>query len=146
MLFTASWWKDAVIRAARTALIFAIPFFPAAAQIGGTHWLPLVLSSGFGFITSLITSVAVLPQETTGVNVPKWKAIAYRMGRSFAQGLVTGIGTAVILTDVDWVVAIEVALTGAVGSLILGLLTALPETAQVITGDPVLPPLPPVEA
>jgi len=146
MLFTALWWKDAVIRAARTALLFAIPFFPSAAQIGGTHWLALMLGAGFGFITSLITSVAVLPEETTGTIIPKWKAIANRVSRSFAQGLVAGLGTAVILTDVDWVVAIEVALTGAVGSLILGLLTALPETAQVITGDPVAPPLPSQEA
>lgn len=136
MLFSLQWWKDAATRAARTALLLIIPFFPAAAQVGGTEWQPLVLTAAFGFIASMVTSVALLPDETTGVNLSKGKAILYRVIKSFFQGLASGFGTAALLTDVDWNVAIQVAIAGAIGSLVLGVVAALPETAEVVTQAP----------
>ena len=136
MLFSLQWWKDSAVRAARTALLLVIPFFPAAAQVGGTEWQPLVLTAAFGFIASMVTSVALLPDETTGVNLSKGKAILYRVIKSFFQGLASGFGTAALLTDVDWNAAIQVAIAGAIGSFILGMVAALPETAEVVTQAP----------
>lgn len=135
MLFTARWWKDALVRAGRTAIIFAIPFFPAWQPIGEADYATSLLTAGLGAVTSLVTSLRGLP-ETNGVNVSKWRAIVTRCAISLGQGIATGIGAAAILTDVDWGAAFQLGAAGVVGSLLLGILTALPETSEVVTPLP----------
>ena len=124
MLFTRSWWIASLQRAGRTALILITPFVPSIVQ---GDYLPALLAGVFGFITSFATSRRDLP-EVVGKVVPWWKATVERMVKSAAQGLVTGIGTASVLSEVDWSITLDLVLAGAVGSLLLSLLSALPET------------------
>lgn len=126
MIFTRGWWIDAVKRAGRTALILTLPFLPFGTTVGQINFERLALVASLGFVASLVTSLAGLP-ETIGKEVPLWQAIAMRATKSFFQGVATGIGTATLLNEVDWNLGLQLGITGALGSLVLGLLTALPE-------------------
>lgn len=143
MLFSRLWWKDAGTRAARTALVVALPFFPNAATIGGTQWAILASTAGLAGIVSLLTSIAFVPEETSGANMPKWQALAGRVAKSIAQGAVASVGTVLLFDQVDWGTVLEVGLAAGAGSLLLGLISVLPETPSVVTPVPVeIPPTP----
>lgn len=145
MLFTLQWWKDAGVRAARTAIVVLIPFFPQLSTLEGTRWDILASAALFGALASLLTSIVLVPEETSGTNVSRTKALVTRSLKSLAQGLLAGIGTATLFAEVDWGTAIQVGVSAAIGSFLLGLLSALPETPQVITPIPeskVIPSVP----
>lgn len=124
-LFTEAWWKAAVIRALRTALVAAVPYIPVS-YTGGAPLLSVASVAGLAFVLSLVTSLTGL-SEADGKSQAYWVAIVERVVKTFAQALVAGIGTAVFLTDVDWGTILQAASFAAFGSLVLAVIAQLPE-------------------
>lgn len=127
-LFTRDWWKAAGVRAARTAIVIALPYVAASAS-GALPVYTVASAIGLGVILSLLTSLAGLAElqpnkQNYGV------ALLTRVAKTVSQALVAAIGTAVFLTDVDWTAIGALALSSGLGSLLLGLLGTLPEANQ----------------
>ena len=124
-LLTWLWWRAALIRATRTSLVIAVPYLGGSLLVE-VPWLTIASAAGLGFILSLITSVGGLV-EAGGGQVSWWYAILERVTKSFAQALGVGIGQVALFEQVDWPIALQAALIAALGSLLLGLITRLPE-------------------
>lgn len=56
-----------------------------------------------------------------------WKAAAIRAVRTVAQTLVASIGTAMVLSEVDWVYVVSAGLLSGVLSILNSVATGLPE-------------------
>ena len=136
-LSSTAWWKAALVRAVRTALVVAVPYVGSAAV---THvaWLSGASAAGLGFILSLLTSLTGLA-ETSGSSVPVWYSLLERTVKTVAQGIIAGIGNAVLFQDVHWVLILQNAAIAGVGSLLLGVIAKLPATVPVtVTPKPVI--------
>lgn len=129
-LFTPSWWKAAALRGLRTAITIAIPYLGTAILFSGVPWLSVASAAGLGFVASLITSLAGIP-EADGKTVPAWLALLERTTKTVAQGIAAGLVNAVLFTDVHWSVIVQAALISGLGSLLLGVLGFLPEASEV---------------
>lgn len=124
-LFTAAWWKAAGIRAVRTAIVIAIPYV-AASTAGPLPYYTIASAAGLGIVLSFLTSLAGLAElQSTKQNY--FLALTTRVAKTVAQALVTAIGTSVFFTDVSWSAVGALALSAGLGSLLLGVLTTLPE-------------------
>jgi hypothetical protein len=88
-LTSATWWRDAGLRALYTAIAVAIPYLGATA-IADVPWFAAVSAGLLGAIFSLATSLAGLP-ETSGVDLPWWLAAIERVVKTFAQSLAAGL-------------------------------------------------------
>lgn len=124
-LLTWLFWRNALVRATRTALVIAVPYF-GGVLIVEIPWLVVASAAGFGFVLSIVTSLAGLV-EAGGGQVSWWYAILERITKTAAQALVTAVGTATLFEQVDWNLALQAAGIAAMGSLLLGFLTKLPE-------------------
>jgi len=123
-LTSRSWWKDAALRALYTALAIALPYL-GGALIADIAWLTILSAAGLGFLASLATSLAGLP-ETEGVDLPWWLAAVERTVKTFAQALAAGFLGAVLLSDVAWSTVVQAALISALTSLVRLILATLP--------------------
>jgi len=130
-LAEAAWWKSAFLRALYTAIAIALPYL-GGALLTEVPWLTAALASGLGFIASLATSLAGLP-EAEGTDLPWWLAAVERVVKTFAQALGAGFVGATLLTDVDWIVVLQAAALSALVSLLRLILATLPN-------DPTPPP------
>lgn len=128
-LFTLTWWKAAALRGVRTAIVIAIPYLGTVVLFRDVNWLTIASAAALGFVASIITSLAGIP-EASGKTVPFYVALTERTVKTLAQGLAVGIGNAVLFTDVDWSTIAQAALISALGSLLLGVLGFLPESAD----------------
>jgi hypothetical protein len=127
------WWKDAALRAAYTALAIALPYL-GAATLDAVPWLTVALAAALGFVASLVTSLAGLP-EVEGVRLPWWLAAIERVVKTFAQSLVAGFVGATLITDVDWAFVLQAAALAALTSLVRLILATLP--ADPTTNRPI---------
>jgi hypothetical protein len=123
-LTNATWWKDAALRALYTALAIALPYL-GAAFVADVPWVTIALTASLGFLASLVTSVAGLP-EVAGVNLPWWLAAVERVVKTFAQSLAAGFIGATLITDVDWAFVLQAAALAALTSLVRLILATLP--------------------
>lgn len=130
-LFTAAWWKAASLRALRTAVTIAIPYLGTAILFSGVPWLSILSAAALGYIASLVTSLAGIP-EAAGKTIPAWLALLERTVKTVAQGIAVGIGNSVLFTDVHWSTILQAALISGLGSLLIGVLGYLPEAASPI--------------
>lgn len=121
------WWKAALKRALRTALLVAIPYTPAT-YTGTLPYITLASAAAIGFVLSLLTSWADLP-EADGKAQPWWFAMLSRVVKTTAQAALTAIGNAYLLNQVHWSLVLQVTIASAFGSLLLAVLADLPETA-----------------
>jgi hypothetical protein len=135
-LFTLVWWKAAGLRAARTAVVIAIPYLPAS-YTGHVPYIALASAAVLGAILSLLFSLAGVA-EAKGEVHPFWYSVAERVLKTIAQALIAGIGTSLFVTDVDWTSLGNIALTSGFGSLLLALLAGLPESTTS-AGVPLTP-------
>ncbi len=124
-LFPQAWWKAAVIRALRTALVAAVPYIPVA-YTGAAPLLAVGSVAGLAFILSLITSLTGL-SEADGKSQVYWVAILERVAKTIAQSLVAGIGTIALVQDVDWATVVQTSAFAGFGSLVLAVIAQLPE-------------------
>lgn len=132
MILTARWWVEALKRAGRTAIVLIVPYV-VGVPLNEVDPINILLIATLGFVSSLLTSLKGLP-EIDGKVLPWWRATLNRMAKSFGQGVFTGLGSALLLTDVDWSAALLLGLGGALGSLLLAALSALPETQEPTEG------------
>ena len=58
------------------------------------------------------------------------KAALIRALRTLCQAVIAGIGTAVIITDVNWMYVIQSSLLAALLSLLTSVITGLPEAKE----------------
>jgi len=152
-LFTIAWWKAAALRGVRTSVVIVLPYLGTAVLFTGVPWASVGSAAALGFVASLITSLAGLP-EAAGSKVPVWLALTERTTKTVAQGIAVGIGNAVLFSDVHWSTILQAALISGLGSLLLGVLGFLPEAddptppalAEItnvhVTGAPVFPTVP----
>jgi hypothetical protein len=131
---SVSWIKAASIRAGKTAIYVAIPFFAAVVAFGQINWPTLLGTIVLAAILSYATSaIAGLP-EVAGKTVPTWLALAERFVKTFAQALVAGVGSSTLFQDVHWAAILQASVLAAVASLLTGLVTNLPDTAETALG------------
>lgn len=123
-LTNRAWWKAAAVRGLYTALAIALPYL-GGALLADIQWMTILSAAGLGFITSLATSLAGLP-ETVGVDLPWWLAAVERTVKTFAQALAAGFVGAVLLSDVAWSTVVQAALISALTSLVRLVLATLP--------------------
>lgn len=129
-LTNSTWWKDALRRALYTALAIAVPYL-GGALISAVPWVTLGLAAALGFVASLVTSLAGLP-ETVGVNLPWWLAAVERTVKTFAQALAAGFIGATLITDVPWLIVLQAAALAALTSLVRLILATLPADPTVL--------------
>lgn len=118
------WWKDAGLRATYTALAIALPYL-GASLLTEIPWVTVLLTAALGFLASIVTSLAGLP-EVEGVDLPWWLAAVERVVKTFAQSLAAGFVGATLITDVDWVFVLQAAALAALTSLVRLVLATLP--------------------
>ena len=56
-----------------------------------------------------------------------WKAALIRSARTFCQAIIAYVGTAAVLSEVDWVQALSAAVLAAVLSILNSVATGLPQ-------------------
>lgn len=56
-----------------------------------------------------------------------WEAAGIRAIRTFAQAFVASVGTAVVLSDVNWAYALSASLLASLLSVATSIITGLPE-------------------
>jgi len=125
-ILSGAWWKAAALRALRTAIVIAVPYFG-----GGTllH-IPWATAAGavvLGAIASLATSLVGLP-ELSDAGTPIGLALLERVVKTAGQSIVAGIGSAAIFSDVHWSVVLQATVVASIGSLFIGVLGYLPES------------------
>jgi len=123
-LTNPTWWKDAAMRALYTALAIALPYL-GASLVAEVPWITILLTASLGFVASLVTSIAGLP-EVEGVDLPWWLAAIERVVKTFAQSLAAGFIGATLITDVDWAFVLQAAALAALTSLVRLILATLP--------------------
>lgn len=137
-LTNLAWWKAAALRGLYTALAIALPYV-GGALIADIAWLTAASAAVLGFLASVATSLAGLP-ETEGVDLPWWLAAVERTVKTFAQALAAGFLGATLLSDVAWSTVIQAAAIAALTSLLRLILATLPNDpspaiAMVQTAD-----------
>lgn len=130
-VLSKEWWRAALVRALRTALIIATTYTPAV-YTDAVPWLVLASASAMAFILSLLTSLAGLA-EVNSVTVPWPIAIAIRVVKTIAQALVSGVlANVIFIQDIQWEAVLATTIGAGFGSLLLGALKTLPETTDPI--------------
>lgn len=61
---TKKWWKAAGVRAVKTVAQTAVSMIPVAVSITEVNWIAVVGTAALAGVTSLLTSVAGLPEVT----------------------------------------------------------------------------------
>lgn len=131
VLVSRAWWAAAGQRAARSALVVLVPYVMTGGGISHVNLAVAGSAAGLMAVLSLATSLAGLP-ELDGTQSPWWAAVVIRGVKSYFQALVAMAGPSwVLLTDVPWATVFDAAAAAAVGSVILGLMSTLPEAQPV---------------
>lgn len=123
-LTNRTWWKAALLRALYTAIAIVLPYL-GGALLADVPWITAVSAAALGFLASLATSLAGLP-EAEGTNLPWWLAAVERVAKTFAQALAAGFFGATLLSDVPWSTVVQAALIAALTSLLRLVLATLP--------------------
>jgi len=126
-LKSLAWWRAAGIRALRTALVIAAPYAPTVIYDGA--WLIALSASGFGALTSLLTSLRGIP-ESEGKTVQWYWAVFERSVKTAAQALITAFGTATLFEQVTWAEVPAIVGSSVLGTLIIAVLGQLPEAEE----------------
>lgn len=131
---TVSWFKAASIRAGKTAITVAIPFFGAVAAFNAINWPTFGGTVLLAFVLSYVTSAITGLPEVVGKVVPVWLALIERTLKTFAQSVLAGIGSTLLFQDVHWSIVLQASILAAIGSLLTGVVGNLPETPLLATG------------
>lgn len=126
-LFAQSWWQAAGQRVLATVLAALLGVITPL-MTGSMDTLTAASMLAMTALVTAATALAGLP-EVTGETLPVWKAVIHRTAKTLGQTAAAGIGTALLLSDVDWR-ALGVAVASATAiTLIRTLIARLPETA-----------------
>jgi hypothetical protein len=62
-VFTAEWWKAALVRAVRTFAEAALAYIGTGAVVlGDVNWIAAASAGAFGFVSSLLLAMTGLPE------------------------------------------------------------------------------------
>ncbi len=62
-MFTAEWWKAALVRAVRTFAEAALAYIGTGAVVlGDVNWIAAASAGAFGFVSSLLLAMTGLPE------------------------------------------------------------------------------------
>lgn len=62
-MFTAEWWKAALVRAVRTFAEAALAYIGTGAVVlGDVNWIATASAGAFGFVSSLLLAMTGLPE------------------------------------------------------------------------------------
>jgi len=62
-MFSAEWWKAALVRAVRTFAESAVAYIGTGAVVlGDVNWLAALSAGGFGFVMSILLAMTGLPE------------------------------------------------------------------------------------
>jgi Putative lactococcus lactis phage r1t holin len=124
---TKAFWLSTAIRAGRTFITVFASSFISFNQLGTAPYLQSASVAALAAILAVVTALGGIP-EADGRVIPKWLAVLQRTIRTFGQTLAAAIPVHVIyLEHVNWLEVFQVSMTAAVGSLMYGLLSVLPE-------------------
>lgn len=126
-LFTGDWWKAAAMRAGRTAAVVALPYVPVS--LNSENYLLLLSVAATGAILSVLTSLAGLA-EVEGAEQPWYFSLLSRVVKTVAQALVTAVGAAVVLTDINWDAIPALVVSSAIGTALLFFTKGAPEAPK----------------
>lgn len=133
-LSSRSWWALASRRALRTVLVALLPLLGplVVTPLADLHQAVVVALGALvlAAVASFATSLASLPELGDGVTT-SWRAVLDRGARSFGQVLAAAAVSALTLGDLTAGVVVQ-ALVAGVSSVLLGVISALPETAEPI--------------
>ena len=96
------WLKDAGIRAVKTIGQVGLSSIAGASTIGGVNWAQCGLAAALAGVVSLLTSVVSLPEFSEKWAKTYWGALLMRVIRTGAQAAIGAIGSAALITDVNW--------------------------------------------
>lgn len=128
VLFTGEWWKNSLIRAVRTALVIAATYVPGSLS-ESIPYITIALAAALGFVISFLTSLSGIP-EADGKSEPEWLAILSRVAKSIAQAAIVACGTATLITEVNWATVGTYAISAGFGTLLLAVISSLPEVGD----------------
>jgi len=129
---SAVWWKNAALRALYTALAIAVPYL-GGALISDVPWLTILSAGGLGFLASLVTSLAGIP-EASGTTLPWYLSWGERVVKTFAQALTAGFVGATLITDVSWPTVLQAAAISTLATLVRVVLAQLPNDPTIDAG------------
>lgn len=130
-VLSKEWWRAALVRALRTALVVATAYMPAL-YTDAVPWVVMGSAAAMAFVLSILTSLAGLA-EVNSVTVPWPIAIAIRVVKTIAQALVSGVlANVIFIQDIQWDAVLATTIGAGFGSLLLGALKTLPETTDPV--------------
>ena len=125
-----TWLKAAGIRAVKTVAESAASTISTSLAIGDVDWIAVAGTALLSGILSLITSIAGIP-EVDGTTGRRWiLAAGIRALKTVAQQAAARIGTAAMIGDVDWIAVASSAALAGIYSLLMSVVTKLPETKE----------------
>lgn len=125
MIFTKSWWRAALIRAAKTVAQVMLSMLAATSLLSEVQWSSVIGAALLAGVGSILMSLAGLP-EVAGESFPWWKAALYRALKTGAQAAAGLLATALTIWEVNWIVVLST-VGLAVLSSVLTSLVGLPE-------------------
>lgn len=112
----------------RTALAAIVPFIPVliAVPVDSQALLAALFTVALAVVLAAATALISIPD----LSGESWSVVALAKAlRQFGQMVVAGIGTATLITDVEWPTILLGALASAVSTLILAAIDTLPALA-----------------
>ncbi|WP_372595575.1 holin [Actinotalea sp.] len=138
-LLSRAWWAAAIQRALRSALVVLVPLIPGILSGDSATILAAASTAALMAVLSLATALASLP-EVDGMPRAWWVAALDRTVKTFAQALIAAIPAVTLIHEVPWTLVLMHAAAAAAGSLVLAVISILPESLPVtIPIDTVLP-------
>ena len=121
------WLKDAGIRAVKTIGQVGLSSIAGASTVAAVNWQQCGLAAALAGVSSLLMSVVDLPEFSGRWAKTYWGALLMRIIRTAAQAAIGAIGSAVLITDVNWPIVLST-VGYSVISCIFSNMGQLPET------------------
>lgn len=131
---SGQWCRAAGIRALKTILCAAIGLIPAGATISEVDFRLIIGMALCAGVASIVTSLAGLP-EINDKSMPLWKAALIRCAKTFGQVAAPLIPASVVISAVDWKTILSTAALACLSSILLSMVTGLPEVDVKTTED-----------
>ena len=123
VIFTVDYWKTMGFALLRTLIAGLVPFATAYSAGVPVDFVQTALTIALLLVVTILSSFrgVPIPQEA-----PFFEVVLARFLRQFAQFTIAGIGTAVLITEVDWKTLLLGALASAVATALIAALTVIP--------------------
>ena len=124
VLGTADYWKGVGYALFRTFVAAVAPILLAYSAGQPVAWLTALSQVVLVLIVAVLTSISGLPQP--GPDAGFWEILGSRFLRQFAQFLIAGIGTSILVQNVPWQALLLGALSSAFATALMASLVVIP--------------------